>query len=108
MSTNEQEFSALAGATIERMADSLDEAVGDRLDVDLQGGILTLTLADRSQYVINQHAPNREIWLSSPQSGGWHFSWDGAAWVSTRPPPAVLGTLLAEELGRRLGVAVTL
>jgi len=108
MTKDDSDFSARADATIERMADSLDESLGDRIDVDLQGGILTLTLPGRAQYLINKHAPNRELWLSSPVSGGWHFAWDDGAWVSTREPRAVLGELLADELEAGLGVRVAL
>jgi frataxin len=108
MRLDENRFAALADATLERMADAIDDALGDEVDVELHAGILTLSLPGGGQYVINKHAPNREIWLSSPSSGAWHFAWKGEAWVSTREPPAVLGPLLAGELAARFGVTVVL
>ncbi len=108
MRLDENRFAALADATLERMADAVDDALGDTVDVDLQGGILTLSLPGGGQYVLNKHGPNREVWLSSPVSGAWHFAWSGDEWVSTREPPAVLGHLLAGELAARFGTTLAL
>jgi frataxin len=56
--------------------------------------------------VINKHGPNREIWLSSPKSGAWHFTRaDGGAWRSTRGVEE-LAALLAAELAAASGRAV--
>ncbi len=108
MRLDESRFATLADATLERMADAIDDAVGDAVDVELQGGILTLSLPGGGQYVLNKHGPNRELWLSSPASGAWHFAWSGEDWVSTREPPAVLARLLAAELEARFGVDLAL
>lgn len=108
MRLDESRFATLADATLERMADAIDDALGDRVDVELHAGILTLSLQGGGQYVLNKHAPNRELWLSSPASGAWHFAWSGDDWLSTREPPAALGPLLAAELEARFGVALAL
>ncbi|MCR6632358.1 MAG: iron donor protein CyaY [Magnetospirillum sp.] len=103
MSLDESRFSALAGETLERIGDAVDDALGDNIDVELQGGILTLTLPDGGQYIVNKHGPNREIWLSSPVSGAAHFAYDDGRWVSTREPHVVLEEVLAAELKVKFG-----
>ena len=105
MKLDESRFTVLADEFLERIADIIDEALGDRIDVDFQHGILTLSLENGGQYVINKHGPNREIWLSSPVSGAWHFAPNDGDWISTREPRALLSILLADELvvfGERL------
>lgn len=106
MSLDESRFAALADDMLERIADAVDEALGDEIDAELQGGILTLTLEAGGQYVINKHAPNRQIWMSSPLSGATHFGHDDGKWVSTRDASVTLDGLLAAELNERFGVAV--
>lgn len=108
MSLDEGRFSTLAGETLERIGDAVDEALGDDIDVELQGGILTLALESGGQYVINKHAPNKEIWMSSPISGATHFGYAEGKWVSTRDASLVLEEVLAAELKAKFGVAVEL
>jgi frataxin len=73
------------------------EAAREDADVELAGGILTVELEDGSTYVVNLHRPNRQIWLSSPASGAWHFARDTAGeWVSTRGTEKLVGLLEAE------------
>jgi frataxin len=95
----EAEFERLATATLARFAETLERDLGDAADVDLQGGILTITLDRGGAYVVNKHAPNRQIWLSSPRSGASHYGFDAGskAWIDTRSGRA-LGLVLAEEL----------
>lgn len=104
MTLDESRFSTLAGEMLERIADSVDEALGDDIDVDLREGILTLSLDGGGQYVINKHGPNREIWLSSPVSGALHFAYADGDWISTREPRVALDQLLVKELKDKYGV----
>lgn len=107
MTTDEQSFALRADQTLLHVADTVDAALGDDLDVDFEGAILSITLPKGGQYVINKHAPNREIWLSSPTSGAWHFAWDGETWRSTRGAETLF-LLLAGELERACGKPVAL
>jgi frataxin len=59
---------------------------------------MTVALADGRQFVLNKHAPNRQLWLSSPVSGAHHFVPADGGWRSTRGPETLAG-LLAAELG---------
>ena len=103
---DEATFEAHAAATLEGLMDAIDQALGDHLDVDLEGGVLTIELDGGGQYVINKHAPNRQIWMSSPASGASHFGYDGEGrrWVATRGG-AVLSEMLAQELAAATGIA---
>ena len=105
MQIDESRFQTLADSLLDHIAEAVDSALGDKIDVDSQSGIVTLSLDRGGQYVLNKHAPNREIWLSSPVSGAWHFApAEGGEWISTREPRARLTTLLAEELTARFGI----
>lgn len=96
----EAEFERLAHGRLARFADALERGLAEAADVDYQGGILTVALDRGGEYVLNKHAPNRQIWLSSPSSGASHYAYDPArdAWIGTRSGRP-LGQVLAEELG---------
>jgi frataxin len=101
---DESAFHTLADRTLARLQSAMEAALGDDAEVDLRGGILMVDLDDGRQYVINKHAPSRQIWLSSPVSGAAHFAHDPAsgAWRSTRGG-AGLTDLLATELAAAVG-----
>jgi frataxin len=42
-------------------------------DVSLASGVLNVTIPNHGTYVINKQSPNKQIWLSSPQSGPARF-----------------------------------
>jgi frataxin len=95
-------FESLADATLARLQAAVEAAPGGNLDAELVGGILTIEIESGGQFLLNKHGPNRQIWLSSPVSGAWHFAWseDDQAWISTRG-----GERLEELLGRELSDA---
>lgn len=94
----------MTATTFETLADSLldtlEEALGESADAERQGGVLTVETDDGSTWVINKHAPTRQVWLSSPRSGARHYDFDDASgqWKDTRGGQDLL-TLLAAELG---------
>ena len=104
---DEPEFERLAGKVLNRMMQEIEDQAMDDLDVDLEGGILSIVLPDGGTYLVNKHGPNREIWLSSPKSGAWHFRHDPeAGWISTREVDGQrpqLHRLLADELAGATG-----
>ncbi len=59
-----------------------DEGLAD-IDNQRVGGMITLTFENRSQIIINLQKPLHEVWLAA-RSGGYHFRFDGAAWVDTK------------------------
>ena len=72
-----------------------DKALGDlvekiekidvegKWDADLHDGILSLTLENGRQYIINKHQASLKIWVSSPVSGAAYFVCDErqGAWL---------------------------
>ena len=78
---------------------ALEEGIGAHADAELQGGILTVEGAEGT-WVINKHAPTRQVWLSSPKSGARHYAFDQGSglWRDTRGPGDLM-TTLAGELG---------
>ena len=93
----------MSDSAFESLADSLlatlEEAIGEHADAELQGGILTVDGEDGT-WVVNKHAPTRQIWLSSPKSGAKHYAFDDASgrWQDTRGGGDLL-THLSAELG---------
>ena len=82
----EPDFLRLADSTLDALMQQLEaSAQADALDIDLIQGILTITLEDSGrQFVVSKHSPSRQLWLSSPVSGGVHFSYDAevARWLA--------------------------
>ncbi|NBX03815.1 MAG: iron donor protein CyaY [Alphaproteobacteria bacterium] len=78
----ESEFHTLADALLEQMADALEDAdsTGD-IEVDLEGSVLSIALSSGKQYLVSKHAPSRQMWVSSPASGGLHFSYMDEKWA---------------------------
>jgi frataxin len=93
----------MSDSSFESVADSLlealEEGIGNVADAELQGGVLTVE-GDAGTWVINKHAPTRQIWLSSPKSGARHYAFDQGSglWRDTRGPGDLM-TTLAGELG---------
>jgi frataxin len=71
------------------------------LDVEYASGVLTVTLANKKQYVINQHVPMRQIWISSPVSGAGHYDYVDGYWKNTRG-----GQDLLELVQREFNIAL--
>jgi frataxin len=96
----------MSDSAFESLADSLlaalEEGIGSHADAELQGGILTVD-GDDGTWVVNKHAPTRQIWLSSPRSGAHHYAFDAPSgqWKDTRGGADLLGHLSAE-----LGIAL--
>src|SRR5688572_28677199 len=78
---NEQEFESLAAKTLAKLASAIEDGGGD---VELAGGVLSLTTDDGRTFLINKHAPLKQLWYSSPLSGAHHFEARSGEWISTR------------------------
>jgi frataxin len=90
---SEQVFESVADSLLK----SLEEAIGAHVDAELQGGVLTVQ-AGAGTWIVNKHAPTRQVWLSSPKSGAHHYAFEAASglWQDTRGGPDLLATLAAE------------
>lgn len=94
---NNTEFSEIAAKTIMYIADKIEEYDKEGIiDVDSQGDILNLETS-KGIYVINKQSAAKEIWLSSPVSGPYHFFYDQGKWKNSAG--LELMTILTNELG---------
>jgi frataxin len=76
MALSENTFIGLAEATLNSlvgMVEAMDSE--DVLEVEYQSGMLSIELPTGKQFVINRQVPARQIWLSSPLSGGLRFDY---------------------------------
>jgi frataxin len=74
---NERLFHPQADTMLDRLVEALESAdENGMLEVEFQAGILTISLPNRKQFIVNKHAPTQQLWLSSPVSGGLHFPFD--------------------------------
>lgn len=94
---NNTEFSEIAAKTIMYIADKIEEHDSRGIiDVDLQSDILNLETI-QGTYVINKQSAAKEIWLSSPVSGPYHFFYDQGEWKNRAG--LELMTILTKEFG---------
>ena len=109
MPLSDSEFDRIASEALEEISLAIETRLDDRVEVELQEGVLTIDMEDGGRYHINKHGPNRQIWLSSPRSGAWHFACAAAGepWLSTRDGTE-LGELLRQEIGAATGVFIEL
>lgn len=106
MAISDSEFETRADEILEYLMETLEDTLGDQLDVDLEEGILSIELDSGGQYVINKHKPNRQIWMSSPASGASHFEYKAeTGWEGTRGA-GNLNQILAQELSAATGQSV--
>jgi CyaY protein len=78
---DEREYQQLADAALAEI-----EARLEMTDVDFEiaaGGILQIDLDNGSQIIINKQSAAQEIWVAA-RSGGFHYRWNGSAWLDTR------------------------
>lgn len=94
---NESVFHPLADEMLENLMEMLEKAdSADVLEMDVQNGILTIERPDGRIFLISKHALSRQLWLSSPFSGGLHFAYNGTRWAL--PDGQELAALLRKEV----------
>ena len=91
---DDKEFNGLADAVLARIEAALEASDAD-IDFELAaGGVLEIEFADGSKIIVNRHGVAREIWVAA-RAGGFHFRWDGAAWIDTRDGAELMNKLSA-------------
>ena len=94
-----QNFDDIARHILDDLLTQFEDRFGDAVELDLNDGVLRAAWPDGTVYLINRHLPLRQIWLSSPKSGAWHFAPDNRCnWLSTRGDKIPLAELLNREL----------
>jgi len=89
---NESDFHRAVEAVLARIERAAEAS--DALDVDLEGGILTVECPDGTRIIVNRQTPNREIWVAA-RSGGFHFRFVDGAWRDTRSGEELFASLAA-------------
>lgn len=94
--------------TLARIESTVDRWLEDDvvdMDAARSGGMLTLSLPNRSQLIVNAQPPLQEIWLAAKR-GGFHFKRSASgAWVDTRTGEeffAVLSACASEQANKVL------
>lgn len=100
-------FHTKADALLEKLFNEIEEKDEEMLvDADLHQGVLSLELDSGKEYVISKHSASRQVWLSSPISGGLHYNYntDKDGWELTKDGSR-LSEFLSEELYKLTGIA---
>lgn len=101
---SESEFEILADETLEALVEALSDLEDDRIEADLESGVLTIRFDDGSKQVVNSHRAAGQIWMAAGTSA-WHFGWDGRAWIASRSGDELWRTVsekVSEKLGREI------
>ncbi len=102
--SDESAFHDAADAWLEALFELLEtEDAEARLDIELEGGVMQIVTDEKTTLVVSKHAPTRQLWLSSPISGGLHFSGmeGGKDWALK--DGRQLSVVLSEELHQLTG-----
>jgi frataxin len=95
---NETDYHRLAGATLERICAALEKADEKGFVEMEETGEMVSIVAGGKEFIVSKHVPTRQLWLSSPMSGGLHFSYDEAKKDWLLPDQRSLMPLLMDEL----------
>lgn len=84
-------YDQAAHTALSRIEARIDQWLEDDvIDIDSarSGGMVTLTLPNRTQLIVNMQPPLHELWLAA-RSGGYHFRFGGLSgndgvWQDTR------------------------
>ena len=96
----ESDFHRAVEAILGRIESSLEDE--DALDVQVEGGVLTIECEDASRIIVNRQTPNREIWVAA-RCGGFHFVLRDGLWRDTRSNEELFASL-ARVLHAQCGV----
>ncbi len=85
---------------IEDCADLLDAD----LDIDSQGGMLTIGFPDGSSVILSRQVASQEVWVAA-RSGGYHLAATDGSWMcrqSGETLPDLLNRVFSEQLGEKV------
>ncbi|MBK7686536.1 MAG: iron donor protein CyaY [Rhodocyclaceae bacterium] len=107
---DEQMFLTVADAQLGRIETALERLIdAGEADIDVElkaGGVMELECSNGSKIIINRHSAAREIWIAA-RSGGYHFAFDGGAWVAAKDGSELM-KVLARCLSEQTGAVIAL
>jgi frataxin len=79
------------------------------VDIEISDGVLNLHMGDSGTFVVSRQTPSRQLWLSSPVSGPWHYTYDHVSknWICTKGQLNFFERM-ENELSQVLGQNITL
>jgi CyaY protein len=87
----------------------IDAALGDRdvdvVDCERAGDVVTITFGSGKRCIVNTQRPTRQIWVAA-SARGWHFRFDGAAWVDEKDAAVELFATLSGIVKEHAGLDV--
>ena len=68
---------------VEQACDRINDESDADIDNQRVGGMITLTLHNRTQIIINLQKSLQEVWMAA-KAGGFHYRFDGQVWRDTK------------------------
>lgn len=103
------DFIEKAEELLQHILTAIEEADSNfELDVDSTGDSISIEFQDGSTLLINTHTSTDEIWVSSPISGGSHFSYDENEEIWKDSSDTDLLELVTQELEELSGISIRL
>ncbi len=99
-----REFQKRADECLARVARWLEAFDPDELDYATSDGVVTLSFADGTRFVLNRQGAASQMWLAAG-ARAWHYRWDDvrSEWLDEKDGHALLeriGSTVSEKLGR--------
>lgn len=102
---DESAFHRLADSALAELSEALEVAdENGTLELECASGVMAINLPSGRQYIVNKHTASKQIWLSSPRSGGLHFTYN-EGWKLT--DGRILRDVLLAELEAETGEKLT-
>ncbi len=81
---NESTFVRFVANYLEQLLERVEASYWSVVESELTEGVLKIQTENKQEFIINRNIPRQELWLSSPFSGGAHFSYSNEEWLNTR------------------------
>ena len=95
--TDSNDFAKLASDTIFTIIDTIEKYdPAGVIQIEIEEDIITFVVPGNKKYVLNKHNGYSQIWLASPISGPYHFSYIKNNWINSAQ--LLLADLLTNEL----------
>lgn len=81
---NDATFVRFVTNYLDTLLEKIETSYWSVVDCELSEGVLKVQAETDEIFIINRNIPRQELWLSSPFSGGAHFTYSQEQWLNTR------------------------